>query len=358
MTAGRPRLRPGSRVAVVSPASGASAERVRAGLARLAAWGYDPVLMPHALDRGPLYYAGTTADRVADLHAAFADPTIDGILCTRGGWGSAELLPFLDRELIQANPKVFVGYSDHTSLQTWLWNECHLQTFYAPMVAADWADENGVDERSWRAAVESSGEYTLGICGTNVNDDRAAVKAAQPGSAGGTDGLRVLRAGRARGRLLGGCLAILEAGLGTPWALRVHEPVVLFLEDTGVKPYQWDRMLQHLRFAGLMEQVTGVVFGDTVANVGAGDNDHLEAACLHALRDFKGPVAIGLRCGHVSGGNRSLVLGAMAELQCADGAMLRVGLHEGDVPRRAAGPVTAPIALQNGDPKSPDGFGI
>ncbi len=86
-------------------------------MARLQGLGYRTTVGAHALDSGPLYYAGTAMDRVADLHAAFADPTVDGILCTRGGWGSAELLPLLDAELIRANPKVFVGYSDVTSLQ-------------------------------------------------------------------------------------------------------------------------------------------------------------------------------------------------------------------------------------------------
>ena len=289
----RPRLKAGSRVAVVSPASAANTEKVQSGVAALRAFGYEPVLMPHTLSRGPLYYAGTAAERVADLHAAFADKKVDGILCTRGGWGSAELLPLLDRELIRANPKVFVGYSDHTSLHTWLGNECGMQSFYAPMVAADWAVEGGADVRSWCAAVEQR-DYSLN----------------------GDDGLRVLRPGKANGRLLGGCLAILEAGLGTPWAMRIGEPCVLFLEDIGVKPYQWDRMLQHLCFAGLMEQVQGVVFGDMSANVSVDEMELLEAACLHGLRDFAGPVAIGLRCGHVSPGNRSLVLGALAALEC------------------------------------------
>ena len=299
----RPRLRAGSRVAVVSPAAAAKAERVHAGVAALRAFGYQPVLMPHALDRGPLYFAGSREDRLADLHAAFADRSIEGVLCTRGGWGSAELLPLLNRALIRANPKVFVGYSDHTSLHAWLWNECRIESFYAPMVAADWSVAAGVDEASWRAAVEDARPYALGLA----------------------DGLRVLRAGEARGRLLGGCLAILEAGLGTPWALRIEEPCVLFLEDIGVKPYQWDRMLQHLRSAGLLEQVRGIVLGDMTANVEAGEMGLLEAACLHALRDFEGPVAIGLRCGHVSPGNRSLVLGAQAMLCCdRETATLRV----------------------------------
>ena len=295
-------LRRGSRVAVVSPASAANADRVQRGMAHLRAFGYEPVLMPHALARGPLYYAGTAEERAADLHAAFADSSIDAMICTRGGWGSAELLPLLDLELIRANPKIFVGYSDHTSLQSWFWNACGIEAFYAPMVAADWADAGGADERSWVAALHAFKSYELGSA----------------------DGLRVLRQGRARGRLLGGCLAILEAGLGTPWALRIEEPCVLFLEDIGVKPYQWDRMLQHLQFAGLMENVQGIVLGDMSANVPAAEMELLEAACLHALRDFQGPIAIGLRCGHVSWGNRSLPLGTWAELRCESYAVLSV----------------------------------
>ncbi len=288
----RPTLHRGSRIAVVSPASYASAELVHAGCAALRAFGYEPVLMPHALARGPLYYAGTAEQRAADLHAAFADATIRGILCTRGGWGSAELLPLLDAELIRANPKVFVGYSDHTSLHTWLWNECALPAFYAPMVAADWSKPDGIDERTWRAAIEGNATWSV-----NAHD-----------------GLRSLRAGQAEGRLLGGCLSILEAGIGTPWAMRIDEPCILFLEDIGVKPYQWDRMLQHLRFAGLLRHVCGIVLGDMSACVDEAGLPLLEAACLHALRDFAGPIVIGLRCGHVDTANRSLPLGAWATL--------------------------------------------
>ena len=286
------RLKRGSRVAVVSPAAATKPELVERGVERLWAFGYEPVVMPHALARGPLYYAGTAHERVADLHAAFADASIDGVLCTRGGWGSVELLPLLDRELMRANPKVFVGYSDHTSLHTWFWNECGLRTFYAPMVAADWSKDDGVEDRTWRAALERDGSWRVGPA----------------------DGLRVLRDGRAEGRLLGGCLSILEAGLGTPWALKIEEPCVLFVEDIGTKPYQWDRMLQHLKFAGMMRHVRGVVLGDMTANVGASEMELLEAACLHALREFDGPVSIGLCCGHVARQNRSVPLGAWVEM--------------------------------------------
>ena len=274
-----PRLKQGSRVAIVSPASAANPELVERGRAALEAYGYAPIVMPHALDRGPLYYAGTAAHRVADIHAAFADPTIDGILCTRGGWGSAELLPLLDADLIRANPKVFVGYSDHTSLHAWLWNECRLPTFYAPMVAADWSNPEGVDDRTWRIALH------------------------------------------AEGRLLGGCLSILTESLGTPFALRISEsttePTILFLEDIHTKPYQWDRMLQHLLFAGFLRNVCGIVFGDPTANIQPSELPLLEAACLHALDDFNGPIVLGLQSGHIDHHNRSVPLGAWVTMNQA-----------------------------------------
>jgi muramoyltetrapeptide carboxypeptidase len=290
----RPRLRRGAKVAVVSPASAAKTELVEQGVARLREFGYEPVVMPHALARGPLYYAGTAEERVGDLHAAFADASVEGVLCTRGGWGSAELLPLLDVGLIRANPKVFVGYSDHTSLHAWFWNECGMQTAYAPMVAADWSKDDGVDVVSWQAAVEGLGAWSLGA----------------------QDGLRVLRGGRAAGRLLGGCLSILTEALGTPWALRIEGPCVLFLEDIGTKPYKWDRLLQHLKFAGEMKNVRGIVFGDMSANIEESETELLEGACLHALRDFDGPIAIGLKCGHLERDNHSLRLGAMVNVIC------------------------------------------
>lgn len=296
----RPRLRRGARIAVVSPASAAKPELVKRGCERLRAFGYEPVVMPHALSRGPLYYAGIAEQRAADLHAAFADPVVEGIVCTRGGWGSAELLPLLDRKLVRANPKVFIGYSDHTSLHAWFWNECHMQTFYAPMVAADWAKDDGVDEPSWVAALERRDVWKLGAA----------------------DGMRVLREGMAHGRLMGGCLSIVLEALATPWALRINEPTVLFLEDIGTKPYKWDRFLQHLRFAGMLENVTGIVLGDMSANIEPFEMGLMEEACMHALRDFQGPIAIGLQSGHLERGNRSLVLGGRVSLTCYGGPRL------------------------------------
>jgi muramoyltetrapeptide carboxypeptidase len=284
-------------VGVVSPASTPQAAKVQAGLDALHMLGYGTRLYPHALDRGPLYYAGTAAERVLDLHAAFADPEIDAVICTRGGWGSAELLPLLDRDLIRANPKPFLGYSDHTSLHLWLRNEAGMVSFQAPMVAADFSKSDGVDLASWRSALEGSSEWSLG-----------------PES-----GLRVLRSGVAEGELGGGCLAIYAESLGAPWAAKNHGGV-LMLEDIHVKPFQWDRMLVHLRHAGMLEGVEGICFGDMRQSCSAEEQSALEASLLHALVDFKGPIAIGLRSGHVDHGNITLPFGVRVRLDLTSDA--------------------------------------
>lgn len=292
-------LRPGSMLAVVSPASAAKSELADAGVAALEALGYRTKLMPHALDRGPLYYAGTREQRAADLMAAFADAEADAVICTRGGWGSAELLPLLDAAVVRANPKAFIGYSDHTSLHIWLARECGLTTFYGPMVAADFSRPGGADPASWGHALGGSRKWSLGS----------------------NEGLRVLRAGVAEGALEGGCLSIFAEALGTPYAplpAGPGEPRVVFLEDIGTKPYQWDRMLLHLRYAGLLEHVSGIVFGDMRQCVAPEDGPLLEQAILHALAGFSGPVAIGLRSGHVDAANVTVPLGVQVRLDLSD----------------------------------------
>ena len=303
-----PALRPGSTLAILSPSGTPKLELVQQGIDRLHALGYKTVLGQHALDHGPLYYAGTLEHRLADLHAAFADPAIDAILCTRGGWGSAELLPCLDAALIRANPKPFIGYSDHTSLHLWLHTHANLVTFHGPMVAADFSREDGTDLASWQRSLHL-------ISGEGSNPALSATFT--PWQLGPEAGLRTLRPGRASGILTGGCLAIYAEALATPYAPRpatADTPSILFLEDIGTKPYQWDRMLLHLRYAGLLEHVTGIVFGDMRQCVSPDQEAFLDQAILHALRDFPGPIAIGLRSGHVAAQNITLPLGVSTTL--------------------------------------------
>jgi muramoyltetrapeptide carboxypeptidase len=301
-------LHSGATLAVLSPASTPKSDLVERGIARLRQLGYRTVLGRHALDRGPLYYAGTLEQRLEDLHAAFADPSIDGIVCTRGGWGSAELLPYLDAALIRANPKIFISYSDHTALHSWLHNEIGLVTFHGPMVAADFAREGGIDNASWTHSLGGDAAWSLGA----------------------DDGLRVLRPGTAEGTLQGGCLSILAESLGTPYAPRIADSI-LFLEDIGTKAYQWDRMLLHLRYAGVLESARGIVFGNMRQCAAIADDDYLERAILHSLRDFDGPIAIGLPSGHVDGSNITLPLGVAVKLDMAEAGNPRMHFLEAAV---------------------------
>ena len=266
-----------------------------AGAAVLRARGWQLRFSPHAQAKHPPYFSAPAHDRLADLHAAFADPEIDAIQCTRGGYGSNYLLPGIDLDLIRANPKPLFGYSDMTALQTWLLDQTGFPSFHAPLLAGDWSRDAGVDQASF-ATILSGKTHTYGAA----------------------DGLRILRPGTAEGILYGGCLSILTASLGTPYASST-EGKLLFLEDVGARPYQIDRMLRQLLLAGKLRGVPGIVFGEMLDCRSPGaPPELLEQAILHALGDFAGPVAIGLRSGHVSRANVTVPFGVRARLTASD----------------------------------------
>jgi muramoyltetrapeptide carboxypeptidase len=288
-------LLPGARLAVLGPASSADPERVHRGVESLRRLGFVPQLFPTALGKSRPYFAATTTERLADLHQAFADPAIDGIICTRGGYGSNYLLDGLDLELIRSHPKPFIGYSDHTAIETWMLDQAGIPIFHGPMVAADFALDTGVDLASFHAALAGS-SFELG-----------------PAS-----GLRPLRAGAARGVLYGGCLSLLTASLGTPYAAHT-EGKLLFLEDVAAKPYQVDRMLRQLMLAGKLDDVAGIIFGEMLDCASANAaTTLLDEAILGVLDWFPGPIACGLRSGHVSRENITLPFGVEAELQAGE----------------------------------------
>jgi muramoyltetrapeptide carboxypeptidase len=291
----------GAGISVIAPASPARRERVERGMEALRALGFAPRLGQHALERGPLYFAGTSEQRLADLHTAFADETTSAVMCLRGGYGSNTLLDGLDLELIRRHPKPFLGYSDLTGVQLRLLDRLGLPAFYGPMVAADFSEEDGVHLASFQAAL-----------------------AGESYSVGAAEGMRALKPGKAAGTLYGGCLSILVSLLGTPYEPRT-EGKLLFLEDTGAKPYQVDRMLWQLRQAGKLDGARGIVFGEMIdcASPGAPPG-LLHEAILRALEDFDGPIAIGLRSGHVSRENVTLTFGVEAELRVADEAQLNL----------------------------------
>jgi muramoyltetrapeptide carboxypeptidase len=296
-----PAVRAGAGVSITAPASFAFQEREQGGLDALRALGFTPALMANAHERGPLYFAGTPEQRLADLHAAFADPDTSAVMCLRGGYGSNYLLADLDLELIASHPKPFFAYSDLTGIQLRLIDELGLPAFHGPMLAADFYLEGGVHLPSFNAAI-----------------------AGEPYSVGPAEGLRALKVGAASGTLYGGCLSILVAMLGTPWEPKT-EGKLLFLEDIGTKPYQVDRMLWQLRATGKLDGVAGIVFGEMLDCVSPGaDPALLDQAILSALEGFEGPIAIGLRSGHVSRSNVTLTFGVQAALRVVDETQLNL----------------------------------
>jgi muramoyltetrapeptide carboxypeptidase len=290
-----PAVAPDAAISIIGPASYAQPERTERGLSALRDLGLKPKLGANALACGPLYFAGTPEQRLADLHAAFADPATSAVMSLRGGYGSNYLLESLDFETIAAHPKPFLAYSDLTGLQLRLLDELGLPAFHGPMLAADFYQNMGIHFDSFRSAL--AGEpYLLGV----------------------GEGLRTLKAGAGSsttsGTLYGGCLSIIVSLLGTPWE-PCTEGTLLFLEDRAVKPYQVDRMLWQLRKARKLEGVVGIVFGEML-DCAPEDSapDLLDRAILSALDGFEGPVAIGLRSGHVSRENVTLAFGVEAEL--------------------------------------------
>ena len=296
----------GAGISVIAPASFARQERIDRGLAAVTALGFKPRPAPNALARGPLYFAGTPDQRLADLHAAFEDESTGAVMCLRGGYGSNYLLDGVDVRMIAQHPKPFFAYSDLTGIQLRLLDELGLPAFHGPMLAADFYLEDGVHMESFNAALGGSA-YSVGE----------------------GEGLRTLMTGTARGVLYGGCLSILAALIGTPWEPRT-EGTLLFLEDVGAKPYQIDRMLWQLRKAGKFDGVTGIIFGEMLDCVSPGAAPNLlEEAILNALDGFEGPIAIGLRSGHVSRSNVTLTFGVDAELTAGLEARLDIkGLRD------------------------------
>lgn len=282
---------PDARIDVVSPASFANSDRCERGIESLRSLGYAPHLGSHTQTRGPLYFAGTPEQRLADLHTAFSEPQTQVIASVRGGYGSNYLLDSIDLELIRSNPKPFFAYSDLTGMQLHLLDRLGLPVFHGPMVAADFGVEDGVHLASLRSALGG-----------------------QPYSVGVDEGLRTLKPGTASGTLYGGCLSILVSLLGTPWE-PATEGKLLFIEDTGAKPYQIDRMLWQLRKAGKFDGITGIIFGEMLDCISPGASpDLLDEVLRHVFADDDFPIVIGLRSGHVSRQNVTLTFGAAAEL--------------------------------------------
>jgi muramoyltetrapeptide carboxypeptidase len=285
-------------VGIIAPASNVKRDDLEAGCEALRRAGYKPFYFDSIFDQD-LYFAGSVERRVRELEAMFTREEVRAIICARGGYGANYLLSRLNLEIVKSHPKIFVGYSDLTALLTYFSDATGLVTFHGPMVAKDWAHEDGVDSVSWRAALTATDAWELNL------DTTSGAKGLVDGSCEGT--------------LYGGCLSILVASLGTPYEIHT-EGTILFLEDIAAKPYQIDRMLMQLKLAGKFDGVRGVVFGqmrDCVQNANQGYR--LEDLVLRIVGDLGTPVAYGVRSGHVTARNITLPIGVHAGLTVWDG---------------------------------------
>jgi muramoyltetrapeptide carboxypeptidase len=293
-----PQLRAGSRVALVAPAGPLTSERIVRSVERCRQLGLDPILGTHVHQRTG-YFAGTDAERAADLQAAIDDDGIDAVWALRGGYGTVRLLDSIDLSGMREKPKPFIGFSDNTTLHLTLFN-MGVVSFHGPHPGAEFPDET-------RACFERVLFHAEPAGCLPVRPTDPAPSCLRPGSA--------------RGRLVGGNLSLLAAACGTDACMQARGDIV-FMEDVGEAAYRVDRALAQLYRSGAFVGVAGFAFG-RFTDTPDSENDRPVAEVLLELADRLGvPAAIDFPVGHIEH-NWTLPLGVSAELD-ASAATLRI----------------------------------
>ncbi len=288
-----PRLKPGARIGIVAPAGCIDSKALQQGIEAITAEGFEVELGAGIYARKG-YLAGDPARRAADLMTYFRRPDIDAIFCARGGFGSVQLLPYLQSELTEF-PKIFSGYSDITILLNWFYQTCGMVTFHGPMVAEDLA--RGLSDQArayfWRVLRGEIDHWSIPLTAS-------------------------VRPGVVEAEMIGGCLSMLVTTLGTPYEINPRGKL-LFMEDVGERPYRLERMLTQLKMAGKLDQVAGVVFGDFTRCEDDGPRDFLEIVA-ELFHDAPYPVALGMKAGHGEE-NLALPFGARMRLDGGDSTL-------------------------------------
>lgn len=295
-------LVPGDMVRVLSLASPVKEDRLALGSQELSRLGYVPKFDRESVLASEGFFAGSAKERLAALLNALSETEARAIFCSRGGYGSNYLLEGL--AVAPETPKLFVGYSDITSLQIFLWQKFGWVTLYGPMVAAGLDSgagrPHGYDRESLvRALTETSRGWSLDLKG-----DAVCV-------------------GHASGTVLGGCLTLVEATIGTPWELDT-EGAILILEDRGMKLHQIDRSLMHLTQAGKFRGVAGIILGDfPECDASSGDESAKDIA-QRILSPLDIPVVWAAAIGHTKRAMLTIPLGVQARLSAAESGYLEI----------------------------------
>lgn len=278
----RPRLVPyalqeGDTIAIVSPAAPSPPAALEKGKTLLEEAGYRVKIMPNAAKK-EAYLAGSDAQRASDIMAAFSDPEVDAILCARGGYGCARLLPHLDLSVVEANPKLFMGFSDITVLLNVFYEEAGLLGFYSPMLTSNLIEPD--QEFTWQ-----SWQDAISVQGCQV-----------PYEVPNQDPYTCLQAGLAEGPLRGGNLSLLASLCGTPWQPNFTGAVV-FIEDWKECYYTLDRKVNQLIQAGLLTNIAGLLLCD-FSQIPEEPERTLTEQLAYLTRELGVPVGYGFTIGH------------------------------------------------------------
>ncbi len=294
-----PALRPGDLIGIVGPASNIKPELLAEGCRELKRLGFRTVFHP-GIATSYRYFAGTDERRANELQDMIRNPEVRAIFCARGGYGSARLIPDLNSELIRSNPKIFNGSSDITSLLGF-WDRSGVAGFHGPMVAT--------------AIRQGSAGYDQKLLLDLLGGEMVRFP---------LEGTSVLRPGSSEGRLIGGCLSLVVATLGTAYEIDTKD-ALLVLEDLDTKPYQIDRMLTQLKHAGKLDRVRGVIFGEMLncaQHVHQGYS--LEEVVMDVLSDTEFPVLYGFPTGHSSRANLMVPFGVEARLSLGSSSVFEL----------------------------------
>jgi len=240
-----PSLKFGDTIGLVNPASFITSEALEEVKETLTDLGLNYKLGTHILDRYG-YLAGKDIDRAADINAMFTDPSVKAILTLRGGWGCNRILPLINYQLIRKNPKIIIGYSDITSLLLAIYALSGIVTFHGPVATSTWNQFT----KDYVQRILFNGEAVIMQnflnTGENVNAKPIHIETITPG--------------KARGKLIGGNLSVLSAMVGSAY-LPNWQGSILFLEEIGEEVYRVDRMLTQLKLAGILDRLSGFIFG-------------------------------------------------------------------------------------------------
>ncbi len=282
------RLQPGSVIGIISPA-GATFLREDLYIVQdvVKALGLIPRIAPHVLERYG-YLAGTDRQRAADINQFFGDREITAILPMRGGWGCSRLLPYLNYELIGKNPKILLGFSDLTALIIAIHAKTNLVTFHGPNGLTSW---NSTQTEYFRRLLFKNEKLTFTNLKAPEDSDRLMQVKYR---------IQTITPGKAKGKLIGGNLSVLSALVGSPY-LPNFKGAILFLEDVQENLYRIDRMMTHLKLAGIFEQLAGFIFGQCIScNPGDGYGSlTLEELMQDHIKPLKIPAWSGATIGHI-----------------------------------------------------------